>query len=209
MLQVVNLSYKHILRKVTFEYDSGIFAVIGENGSGKTTLAKAIMGILPSTGKIVFEGKEISSLSITDRANLGITLAFQNPAEFEGVRVKELFSLLTDSLDDMKLVLSKVGLPEAVLNKNIHTLSGGERKRIELASVLLMRPKLAILDEPDSGIDVVSYPLIKDIVNSLSNVILITHNPDLARIASKGILLSRGEVVAQGDVDMLLELMNK
>ncbi len=209
MLQVVNLSYKHILRKVTFEYDSGIFAVIGENGSGKTTLAKAIMGILPSTGKIVFEGKEISSLSITDRANLGITLAFQNPAEFEGVRVKELFSLLTDSLDDMKLVLSKVGLPEAVLNKNIHTLSGGERKRIELASVLLMRPKLAILDEPDSGIDVVSYPLIKDVVNSLNNVILITHNPDLARMASKGILLSRGEVVAQGDVDMLLELMNK
>ena len=68
---------------------------------------------------------------------------------------------------------------------------------------------MAILDEPDSGIDVVSYPLIKDVVNSLNNVILITHNPDLARMASKGILLSRGEVVAQGDVDMLLELMNK
>lgn len=209
MLQVINLSYKHILRKVTFEYDSGVFAVIGKNGSGKTTLAKSIMGILPSTGKIMFEGKEISSLSITDRANLGITLAFQNPAEFEGVRVKELFSLLTDSLDDMKLILSKVGLPEKILDKNIHTLSGGERKRIELASVLLMKPKLAILDEPDSGIDVVSYPLIKDVINSLNNVILITHNPDLARMASKGILLSKGEVVAQGDVDMLLELMNK
>ena len=133
-----------------------IHAILGENGTGKTTIAYLIMGVnnyKPTGGKMVFDGKDIAQLSVSERAKMGITLAWQEPARVEGLSVRDYLKL-SDNNHDSKPTehyLNMVGLePAKYLDRYIDaTLSGGERKRIELASVLAMRPRLAILDEPD------------------------------------------------------------
>ncbi|MDP3104759.1 MAG: ATP-binding cassette domain-containing protein, partial [Candidatus Methanoperedens sp.] len=137
-----------------------VHAILGTNGSGKSTLAYLVMGCegyVPTSGGILFKGKSINKLKLHERARLGITLAWQEPVRLEGISVRDYLTLKDREADPSKY-LEMVGLtPELYLNRMMdRTLSGGERKRIELASIIALEPELAILDEPDSGIDMLS-----------------------------------------------------
>ncbi len=218
MLKVENLRLvregKEILKNVNFEIaQNEIHLVLGINGSGKTTLAQAIMGIYPCEGRIIFEGKDITNLSVWERARRGITLAFQEPARFEGLLVKDylMVSAKTKSMSKLEEIIKMVGLPRSILFREVgENLSGGERKRIELASVLLMEPKLAILDEPDSGIDMLSFRLISEVIKRMkgmgTSVMLITHSEEMIDIADRATILCSGKVVASGEREEIKKL---
>ncbi|HHJ00800.1 MAG TPA: ATP-binding cassette domain-containing protein, partial [Candidatus Aerophobetes bacterium] len=178
LLRVENLSLirdeKRILKRINLKIDKGeIHALLGINGVGKSSLAYCLMGLSgykPSEGRIYFEGKDITNLPLSKRAKLGITLAWQEPTRFEGLTIREYLSLSRKDEDDsLDEILDKVALKSRLyLSREMNQdLSGGERKRIELASVYAMRPKLAILDEPDSGIDMLSLERIMDFILSL------------------------------------------
>lgn len=184
-----------------------VHAIVGLNGAGKSTLAYAIMGIIPLCGgKIIFKGEDITDMSITDRAKRGITLAWQEPARFEGITVEEYLRISNRYVenDAIKEALDMVSLdPKKYLKREVgEGLSGGERKRIELAAVYLMKPELAILDEPDSGIDMLSVydivGLIRTINSRGSTVIIITHREDMAEIADRSTLMCAGTPVVTG-----------
>ncbi len=186
--------------------DGEIHIILGANGSGKSTLALGIMGIYPSEGQIIFEGRDISPLPIHERARLGITLAFQEPARFQGLTVRDylLLSSKNKSIGEVEDVMKKIGLPRTILFQEMNeSLSGGERKRIELASVLLMKPKVAILDEPDSGIDMLSFKKISQVIKEMGNngsiVILITHNEDMIEIGDRASIMCRGKIIKTGE----------
>ena len=210
MLEIRNLRFevdgKVILDDLNLKVERGeIHGILGVNGTGKTTLAYIIMGLLPTSGKIFFEGEDITRLSITERAKRGITLAWQEPARFEGLRVGD-YLLLNGKADigEIKGFLRSVGLPpEQYLSRFVDaTLSGGERKRIELASVMAMKPKLAVLDEPDSGIDMISLPYIINGIMRMAergtSVLLITHSESTVEIAHRVSLICAGRIIKTG-----------
>jgi Fe-S cluster assembly ATP-binding protein len=202
-----------ILRGVNLRVASGqIYGLLGRNGSGKSTLAYALMGCggyAPQKGRILFDGHDITALSITERSRLGLTLAWQEPARFEGLKVKDYLSLgmKEPSLERMEEALQAVALlPSAYLNRPVNeTLSGGERKRIELAAVYAMRPRLAILDEPDSGIDVLSLDDIAELIRRMAaegtSVLFITHRDEMVPVADVAALMCEGEIVRVGAPD--------
>ncbi len=212
-LRGVFLSRKgqEILKGIDLDIFPGeIHSLLGMNGTGKSTLAYAIMG-LPEyridRGEMLWEGKDIHDSPVSDRARLGITLAWQEPARFEGLTVREYLSLgargRTLSLTPAQCLESTGLHPDSYLNRPLdHTLSGGERKRIELASVLMMRPKLAILDEPDSGIDALSLDYIKAVLRKLirlgSTILLISHHDEVASIADRASVLCGGKILKTG-----------
>jgi len=214
ILEVKNVSLKRdgheILHNVNLTVFPGqIHTLLGLNGSGKSSLAYTLMGCegyTPDTGIILFDGKNLSDLSITERARLGITLAWQEPARFEGIPVGKYVSLGLPQPDREKVVaaLEAVSLPSKAYGYRAsdQTLSGGERKRVELAAVYAMRPRLAILDEPDSGIDVLSLVDVEKLIRSLANegsaVLLITHREELAAIAETTSLMCAGTVLFTG-----------
>jgi Fe-S cluster assembly ATP-binding protein len=186
-----------------------IHSILGENGTGKTTVANLIMGTnsyRPTGGRIIFEGEDIAELSVSERAKRGITLAWQEPARVEGLTVRDYLSLSTrnDGPEQIENYLQMVGMePSHYLDRDIDTtLSGGERKRIEMASVLAMRPKLAILDEPDSGIDIVAMPLLLNGIIEMnrqgSSVLLITHSEQVTEIAHRVSILCAGKIIRTG-----------
>ncbi len=190
-----------------------IHALLGANGAGKTTLANLIMGCsgyTPTAGEIRFQGQLINTLAIHERARLGITMAWQEPARFEGLSVGTYLSLgrVASAPADC---LRRVGLaPELYLERALDkTLSGGERKRIELASLLALKPKLAILDEPDSGIDMLSLQEVVDVIKELQRegaaVLLITHRQEIARIANRASLLCGGRLAITGEPGKIAE----
>jgi Fe-S cluster assembly ATP-binding protein len=189
-----------------------IHAILGANGTGKSTLASVIMGLsgfAPTSGTVVFQGEDITSLSISGRAKRGITLAWQEPARFEGLTVKEYLELgkrgSPEGSPSPGECLVMVGLPpERYLERTVDaTLSGGERKRVELASVLSMDPKLSVLDEPDSGIDALSLNRILDAVRILAkngaSVLLITHQNEIAASADRASSLCGGTILRTGE----------
>lgn len=204
---------KAILRDVNLEVADGeIHSILGANGTGKSTLASVIMGLSgyrPTSGRIYFEGEDITDLSITERARRGITLAWQEPARFEGLTVAEYLRigqrLNFDNWLSPRECLSKVGLlPERYLGRAVDaTLSGGERRRIELASVLAMKPKLVVLDEPDSGIDALSIDYIVDVIRTIAraggSVLLITHHEEVAAVADRASSLCGGTILKTAD----------
>ena len=214
LLEIKDLSLKRggreILRKLNLSIFPGqIHALLGLNGSGKSSLAYTLMGCegyAPDAGSITFDGKELNGLSITERARLGITLAWQEPARFEGIPVGKYVSLGLSQPDREKVVaaLEAVSLPAKIYGYRAAdgTLSGGERKRVELAAVFAMRPRLAILDEPDSGIDVLSLVDVEKLIRRLaaegSAVLLITHREELAEIAEAASLMCAGTVLFTG-----------
>lgn len=216
ILEVKNLKLtfngKSILNNLSIDFwDGHIHAVVGPNGAGKSTLAAAIMGLSGYRGvegDIIFEGESIRKLSVDRRAQKGITLAWQEPARFEGLVIKDfILAAASDRSDDIaREVLAKVGLePKEYMKRAVDkTLSGGERKKIELASILAMRPKVAILDEPDSGIDIESIERIFEAVKILKDggttVILITHSLAVLRQAEHAFLMCHGQLVDQGVV---------
>jgi Fe-S cluster assembly ATP-binding protein len=183
-----------------------IHALLGANGSGKTTLAYVLMGCegyVPSAGRVVFDGVDLLPLKIHERANRGLTLAWQEPARFEGIMVYEYLNLGKTGHDPESL-LKQVGLdPDRYRGRRMDKgLSGGERHRIELASVLSVRPKLAILDEPAAGIDMLSITHIIEIIRALKehggSVLLITHQEEVALIADRASQLCAGRIIFSG-----------
>jgi Fe-S cluster assembly ATP-binding protein len=212
---VLTFNGKPILNRLNIDFWEGhIHAVVGPNGAGKSTLAATIMGLggyRDFEGDILFEGKSIRGLNIDDRARKGITLAWQEPARFEGLPIRQFIGSAAQdkSPDGLKMILAQVGLePDEYLNRALDkTLSGGERKKIELASILAMKPKVAILDEPDSGIDIESIQRIFDAVRMLkeggTTVILITHSLAVLNEAEHAFLICHGRVVDKGSIDKI------
>jgi Fe-S cluster assembly ATP-binding protein len=211
LLEITGLTYraheKEILSNLVFSMEAGeIHALLGTNGTGKSTLAYLIMGCeayRPSSGEIRFKGQIINDLKIHERAAIGITMAWQEPVRFEGISVRDYLTLKNKGADPSQY-LDMVGLSRDLYLQRMvdKCLSGGERKRIELASILALQPKLAILDEPDSGIDMLST---QDIINVItlfkqhgSSVLLITHREEIALIADRASQICRGGIVYSG-----------
>ncbi len=210
MLELRNVNFsadgKHILKDISFSLDTGKFvAITGPNGSGKSTLAKVIMGIeKPDSGQIFFNGDEITNYTIDQRARMGISFGFQQPIRFKGITVHDLLNLSAKeklSNKDACDVLSTVGLcANDYLNREVNaSLSGGELKRIEIASVIMRGSKLTIFDEPEAGIDLWSFNnLIKvfhEMQSTLSgSIVVISHQERILRIADEIILLANGRI---------------
>jgi Fe-S cluster assembly ATP-binding protein len=215
LLQIENLCLHRQDRDILCDvnlttYPGQVHALLGLNGSGKSSLAYAVMGCegyTPDSGHILFGGKDLSGLSITDRARLGITLAWQEPARFEGLPVGKYISLGLKQPDRESVIaaLDAVALPVKAYGyrDTDNTLSGGERKRVELAAVFAMRPRLAILDEPDSGIDVLSLSDVERMIQRMatggSAVLLITHRAELAGIADIASIMCLGTILFTGN----------
>jgi Fe-S cluster assembly ATP-binding protein len=208
---------RNIIDGIDFTFEEGKFYVItGPNGSGKTTLAKLIMGINPiSKGSIVFEEKDISKLSITERAKLGIAYSFQQPARFKGITFRDLLSIVNGIDDEKKFLemVARVGIcPLSFLDKDVDaTLSGGEIKKIELATTIAANPKLAIYDEPDTGIDLWTIgpmvSLLKKELTPKTTIIVVSHNKAFLDMADEVIIIDRGRIVYSGDLKKALPLL--
>jgi Fe-S cluster assembly ATP-binding protein len=186
---------------------------------GKSTLAKIIMGIeKPDKGKIIFNGKNITDLSVDERANLGISFAFQQPVKFKGITVFDLLKIAAKkdiNKGEACEVLSKVGLcAREYVDREINSsLSGGELKRIEIATVAVRKTKLTLFDEPEAGIDLWSFGNLIEIFEEMSNIIkgttlIISHQERILNIADKVILLENGKITKVGDSKDIIESMN-
>ncbi|HPC38936.1 MAG TPA: ABC transporter ATP-binding protein [Exilispira sp.] len=216
----LNKDGKYLLKNINMEIWAGyVHAIVGPNGAGKSTLAQTIMGLSGYRnieGDILFEGKSIKDYSIDERARLGLTLVFQEPARFEGIKVSDfiLAGAKEKTNDILENALNKVGLiPGKYKDRAVDkTLSGGERKRIELASVYAMNPRLVLMDEPDSGVDVDSlkyiFDIIKEIKNRGSTVILVTHSPTVLKQADHAFLICGGQIVDKGEMHMMFDYFN-
>ncbi len=212
MLELRNLEFsvkqRQIIDGISLKVETGEFIVItGPNGSGKSTLAKIIMGIeKPTSGKIIFNKQDITGMSVTDRAKLGIAYSFQQPLHFKGLTVKDLLQVaatgqetfLKDEKTDYKKLLATVGLGEEYLNREINnSLSGGELKRIEIASVLARNANLLVFDEPEAGIDIWSFTRLVKIFEKLRGnhtVIVISHQQRIIDIADRVIIIRDGKI---------------
>jgi Fe-S cluster assembly ATP-binding protein len=203
-----------ILSGLSLSIEQGeVHALLGTNGTGKSTLAYLIMGCesyQPSTGEIRFDNSVINSVPLYERARRGITMAWQEPVRFEGITVRDYLTLNRKDADPVSC-LRLVGLaPELCLQRMVDKcLSGGERKRIELASVLALNPKLAILDEPDSGIDMLSIHDVINVINAFRKngaaVLLITHREEIAKIADRASQLCFGKIICSGTPEKVAE----
>lgn len=211
MLELRNIKYSvtdsngkiiDILNNVNLKFDKGITVITGQNGSGKSTLIKLIMGINSiSDGKIVYRRKDISNMTINERAKLGFTLAFQQPVKFKGIKVKDLLDIATaqtNKLADACEYLSKVGLcAKDYISREIDdTLSGGELKRIELAMALAKGGQVFLFDEPEAGIDLWSFEKLIQIFDNLKDkiVIIVSHQKKIIECADNVVLLDNDSV---------------
>lgn len=221
MLELKNIEFKvqsskgelEIIDKVNLKLESGKFYVItGPNGGGKSTLAKLIMGIeKPTGGQIIFNGEDITDKPINERAKLGIGYAFQAPARFKGLTVRKLLSLASGRelpADECSAYLTKVGLCSAdYLNREVDSsLSGGEVKRIEIASLMARELKLAIYDEPEAGIDLWSFAKLVESFKAISkgtheSVLIISHQERIMQLADEIVIIANGKIQKQGAKD--------
>ncbi len=202
-----------ILKNVNLRVEERtIHSILGPNGAGKSSLAYLIVGCcdyMPDEGRIIFHNHEVNSIPIWKRAQMGLTLAWQEPARFEGLTVEDYLSLGMKQKNRDKIIeaLEFVLLdPKKYLKREVdRTLSGGERKRIELASIFTQEPKLVILDEPDSGIDVLALENIVEMIKTLkkkgTTVLLITHREDIAQIADRTSLMCSGLIAKEGQAE--------
>ncbi len=204
-------SFKTIINDVSFTFESGgFYAITGPNGSGKTTIAKLIMGINELTdGKIIFDGKDISKLPINERSRGGIVYGFQNPARFKGTTFRDLLSIAagTDDEDQLAHIIARVGICSMdFLDKPVDSkLSGGEIKKIELATVIARNPKVAIYDEPDTGIDLWTIGPMVDLLKreqkeNNTTTIVVSHNKAFLEAADTLLLLKDGKIGYKGDL---------
>lgn len=209
MLQLEHISYeidgKVILDDINLELQNEFVAITGPNGSGKSTLAKIIMGLCqPTGGRILFEGEDITNLSVDERANLGISYAFQQPVRFKGLKVRDLLEIANNTGDKKAIYagLKSVGLtPQEYLNRELDdTLSGGEMKRIEIAMNVLRQAKLSLFDEPEAGIDLWSFQSLIHLFENMQKrieggILIISHQERILRIADKIVYLKEGKIL--------------
>ncbi|MCI8462511.1 MAG: ATP-binding cassette domain-containing protein [Lachnospiraceae bacterium] len=229
MLELQNLSFqvsgeadgqKEIIRNLDLTFEDHTFiAITGPNGGGKSTLARLIMGIeQPTSGKILFNGTDITHMNVTERARLGISFAFQQPVRFKGIKVKDLITLAAGN--NLKLsgacdYLSQVGLcARDYINRDVDgSLSGGELKRIEIATIIARNTPLAVFDEPEAGIDLWSFNNLIRVFeemhrSSQNSLIIISHQERILNIADEIIVIAGGTVQARGQrEDILPELL--
>lgn len=202
---------KEILKGINLDIDDSLFVVLtGPNGGGKTTLAKVIMGLVkPTSGKIYYNDIDITDMSITERARLGISYGFQQPPRFKGLKVRDLLELASGkdklSTTECCMYLNKVGLCAAdYIDREVDTsLSGGEVKRIEIATILARNSSLMIFDEPEAGIDLWSFAKLTETFgdlhkNSDATMIIISHQERIIGLADEIIVLSDGRVERRG-----------
>ena len=226
MLELINVSYsasddggeKEILKNVSLKIDGKFTVITGPNGSGKSTLAKIIAGIYkPAEGKILLDGEDITHLDITGRARKGVSFAFQQPVRFKGITVKDLVTIAAGrkiTVADVCKYLSEVGLcARDYVDREVNaSLSGGELKRIEIATLLARGTKLYIFDEPEAGIDLWSFNnLIEAFVKMRDriggNIIIISHQERIINIAEQIVLLQNGEVSKTGTKEEVMPLI--
>ena len=204
-----------IVKNVSLDVEDGKFLVItGPNGGGKTTLAKLIMGLAtPTGGQIFLDSEDITGLSITDRAKRGISYSFQQPPRFKGMKVSDLLTIAAGkalSHDEACSYLTQVGLcARDYLNRGVDTsLSGGEVKRIEIATLLAKNSRLMIFDEPEAGIDLWSFARLTETFRELHEkggrtILIISHQERIIRLADEIILIANGEIAGRGTADEL------
>jgi Fe-S cluster assembly ATP-binding protein len=226
MLEIQNIVFnpdgkRNILDGINLKIPNGKLVVLtGPNGGGKTTLAKTIAGInKPNKGKLLFEGVDIVPLDPTQRANIGLSYAFQQPVRFKGISVRDLLNIAAGrelSDDELGEALQRVGMEYgAYIDRDVDNhLSGGEIKRIEIASVLLRNSKLVILDEPEAGIDLWSFnnlirvfEMIRDERNR--SLIIISHQERILSIADEIVMIQDGRVGLRGDRSIFPMLLCK
>lgn len=223
MLELKNIGYrvqdeqgeKWILKNINLALDERFVAFTGPNGGGKSTLAKVIAGILPATeGKIYFDGQDITDLSVTERAKLGVSYAFQQPVRFKGITVRDLINIAsgkTLKVADACAYLSEVGMcARDYIDREVNaSLSGGELKRIEIATILARGTKLSIFDEPEAGIDLWSFnSLIKVFENmyekTQGSILIISHQERILNIADRVVVIANGQIKDDGKKEDIL-----
>ncbi|MEE0872826.1 MAG: ATP-binding cassette domain-containing protein [Ruminococcus sp.] len=225
MLELKNITFevgegqekKAIIRDLSLTIENGKFVVItGPNGSGKSTLARIIMGIeRPTSGRLFFDGQDITDLNITERAKLGISFALQQPVRFKGIRVHDLLQIASGKTLDVSEAcnyLSEVGLcARDYIDREINSsLSGGELKRIEIATLLARKTKLSVFDEPEAGIDLWSFQNLIRIFENMrreikdSSIVIISHQERILNIADEIVLIAGGKIEKRGAAQEIL-----
>ena len=227
MLELRDVSYhvdddkgKDILNHINLQIEDRFTAITGPNGGGKSTLAKMIAGIIqPTEGQILLDGEDITDLSITDRAKKGISFAFQQPVRFKGITVLDLIRLAAGekvSVDGACKYLSEVGLcARDYINREVNSsLSGGELKRIEIATVMARGTKLSIFDEPEAGIDLWSFQNLIQVFEQMheqtqGSIVIISHQERILNIADRIVVIADGSITAEGSKEEILpQLLN-
>ena len=220
MLELQNICFhaddKDILKNINLKIDDKFVAITGPNGSGKSTLLKIIMGIItPTSGRIIFDGEDITDLPVYERANRGMSFAFQTPVRFKGIRVRDILSIAEGKPVKMGTYLRAVGLcPKDYLDREINdTLSGGEMKRIEIATAAARGGKLSLFDEPEAGIDLWSFQNLIEVFENLrdvtnGNIMIISHQERILEISDKIIYLKDGVVDKFDDSAKIMEELN-
>ena len=217
MLELQHISYnveqdgseKDILRDIDLSISERFVAITGPNGGGKSTLAKVIAGILtPTQGRILFNGEDITGLSITERARKGISFAFQQPVRFKGLTVKDLITLASGKdigVPEACSYLSEVGLcAKDYIDREVDaSLSGGELKRIEIATIMARGTSLSVFDEPEAGIDLWSFSNLIQVFEHLhekinGSILIISHQERILNIADRIVVLAEGRVKNDG-----------
>ena len=223
MLELRNVSYrvndegreKDILKNISLTIEDRFVAITGPNGGGKSTLAKVLAGIIqPTAGQILLDGEDITNLSITERAHKGISFAFQQPVRFKGITVKDLIALAAGkklSTGEVCNYLSEVGLcAKDYVNREVNaSLSGGELKRIEIATVMARGTKLSIFDEPEAGIDLWSFQNLIRVFEEMhdkiqGSILIISHQERILNIADKIVVIAGGELENVGAKEEIL-----
>ena len=223
MLELRNVSYavenehgsKQILKNINLTLDERFVAFTGPNGGGKSTLAKIIAGIYkPTEGKIYFDGEDITDLSITERAQKGISYAFQQPVRFKGITVRDLINIAagkTLKISDACAYLSEVGMcARDYIDREVNgSLSGGELKRIEIATILARATKLSVFDEPEAGIDLWSFSSLIKVFEKMhektqGSILIISHQERILNIADRIVVIADGQIQNQGEKDKIL-----
>lgn len=223
MLELKNISFQaedsgkeiEILRNINLTIEDRFVAVTGPNGSGKSTLAKIVAGILtPTEGQIFLDGVDITDKSITERAKMGISFAFQQPVRFKGITVKDMLSIAAGretAVSEVCSMLSEVGLcARDYVNREVNaSLSGGELKRIEIAMIMARKTKISIFDEPEAGIDLWSFQNLIRVFEKMheetkGTILIISHQERILNIADQIVLLSDGRIEKTGSREEIM-----